>query len=60
MTQEIKQEQGPTPAKQPAQTGKAEQSKSRADRKKATVELTDAELQAVNGGGGRGGIGGEV
>ena len=60
MTQNTKPEQSPVHAEQPAPTGKAEQPGNRADRKKGIVELTDAELQAVNGGGGRGGLGGEV
>lgn len=61
MTQETKQEQAPTPAENPAvSTGMAQPSQDCADRKKSVVELTDADLQAVNGGGGRGGLGGEV
>ena len=57
MTQKTLQEQAPTPAENPAvPTGTAHPSQSRAGRKKATVELTDADLQAVNGGGSKPGI----
>ena len=59
MTHETIQAQVPTPAEQPAPAGKPEQPKSHAGKKKAVVELTDAELQAVSGGGGRGGLGGD-
>lgn len=60
MTQETKQERTPARAEKPAPAGKAEQPQGRADREKAIVELTEADLQAVSGGGGRSGIGGDV
>ena len=60
MTPETKPEQAPGRTEKPAPAGKTEQPRSRADRNKAIAELPDADLQAVNGGGGRGGIGGEV
>ena len=60
MTQETNQEQASVRAEQPAPAGKAEQPQGRADRKNALVELTETDLQAVSGGGGRGGLGGEV
>ncbi len=49
MTQEIKQAQVPAPAEKPAPSGKTEQPKVR---EAAVIELTDADLQAVIGGGG--------
>ena len=52
MTQEIKPEQAPARAEKPAPTGKAEQPQGRAGGKHAVAELTDTDLQAVNGGGG--------
>lgn len=57
MTQETRREQVPVHAEKPAPTGKTEHLKARADRKKAIIELTDADLQAVNGGGSKPGIG---
>ena len=41
-------------------TSKSEQPKNSPRLEETLVELTDADLQAVTGGGGRGGIGGEV
>lgn len=50
MTQRTIQEQVPAPAEQPAApTGTPQPSQGRADRKKAIVELTDAELQGASG-----------
>jgi len=60
MTQASKQEQASARPKHPAPAGKGEHHKSRAGSKAALIALTDADLQAVTGGGGRGGIGGEV
>lgn len=60
MTKATKQEQGPTPAKHPAPAGKAEQPEGRNGREAPVAELTDTDLQAVSGGGGRGGLGGDV
>jgi hypothetical protein len=57
MRQEIKPEQVPMPAENPAvPAGTAHPSQGRADRKKAVVELTDADLQTVSGGGSKPGI----
>ena len=48
----------PTPTERPAvPTETAQPSQGRADRKKALAALTEAELQAVNGGGSKPGIG---
>jgi hypothetical protein len=55
MTQETKHEQAPARAEKPAPAGKAEQPKGAAFNEVAVVELTDADLQAINGGGGAGG-----
>jgi len=55
-----KQEQAPVLAPNPAPAGKSEQPKNAPRLEETLVELTDADLQAVTGGGGRGGIGGEV
>jgi predicted ATP-dependent serine protease len=70
MTQETKPEQTPARAEKPAPAGKAEQPKNHVGNEAAVIELTNADLQAVNGGGGvsggvlrnggRGGIGGDV
>lgn len=60
MTQETKHKQTPARTEKPVPAGKAEQPTGRADRKKAIAELTDADLQTVSGGGGAGGLGGEV
>ena len=58
MTHETKPEQGPLPAGHPAvSNGTVHPSQGGADRKKAFVALTDADLQAVNGGGSKPGIG---
>ncbi len=60
MTQETKQERVITPAENSAvPTETTYPAQGRAERKKAILELTDAELQLVNGGAGKGGIGGE-
>ena len=57
MRQETTQAQVPTPAEKPAvPTGTAHPSQGRADKKSAFVELTDADLQAVNGGGSKPGV----
>ena len=56
MTQETTQAQTPALAEKPAQAGTAEQPKGHPRAKKAVVELTDADLQAVNGGGSKPGI----
>ena len=60
MTQKIKQEQTPARVENPAPAGQAEQPKDHPGSEAAIVELTDADLQAVNGGGGRVGGTGEV
>lgn len=52
MTQEPKQGQTPVRAEKPAPAGKAKQPKNRTGNEASAVELTDADLQAVNGGGG--------
>jgi hypothetical protein len=57
MTHKTIQEQAPARAGKPAPAGKAQQPKGRADRKKAIVELTDTDLQAVNSGGAKPGVG---
>jgi hypothetical protein len=58
MTHKIPQEQAHARAERPAvSTGTTHPSQGCADRKKAIVELTDADLQAVNGGGSKPGIG---
>ena len=52
MAQETTQAQAPTPAEPPAVPASAAQpAQGRADRKNAVVDLTDAELQVVSGGG---------
>jgi hypothetical protein len=57
MTHETVQAQISTPAEKPAAPTKAVQpSQGRADKKKAIIELTDVELQAVSGGGSKPGI----
>jgi bacteriocin-like protein len=57
MTQETKQEQAPARAEKPAPASKAEQPKNRPGNEAAVTELTDAELQAVTGGGSKPGVG---
>jgi hypothetical protein len=60
MTQETKQGQTPARVEQPAPAGKAEQPQDATLSEVTTVELTDTDLQAVNGGGGvSGGVLGE-
>ena len=59
MTKETKPEQTPARAEQPAPAGKTEQPKGAAFSEVAVVELTDTDLQAVSGGGGAGGLGGD-
>jgi bacteriocin-like protein len=60
MTQETKPEQAPARAEKPAPAGKAEQPKGSAGSEVAVTELTDTDLQTVNGGGGlSGGVLGE-
>ena len=56
MTQETTQAQAPARAEKPAPAGTAEQPKGHPRAKKAVAELTDADLQAVNGGGSKPGI----
>ncbi len=59
MTQETKQERVITPAENSAvPTGTAQPSQGGTSKKEAVVELSDADLQAVNGGSVRGGGGG--
>ena len=60
MKQEPIQAQGIARAEHPTPAGKAEQPKGRADRKKALVELTDADLQAVSGGASKPSSGGNI
>jgi hypothetical protein len=60
MTPETKPEQAIVHAEKPAPAGQAEQPSGRANNEAPVVELTDADLQAVTGGGGRTGGGGEV
>jgi hypothetical protein len=60
MRQVTKQEQAPARAEQLAPAGKDEHSQGRATREQALVELTETDLQAVTGGGGAGGLGGDV
>ena len=57
MTHKTLQEQAPARAEQPAvPTGTAQPSQSDSGKKEAIVELTSADLQAVNGGGSKPGI----
>ena len=51
MTQETKREHLSAHAEKPAPAGKTEQPKGRAGNEAAIVELADADLQAVSGGG---------
>jgi hypothetical protein len=60
MTHETKPEQAAVRPKKPTPAGKAVQPQGRAGNEAAVTELTDADLQAVTGGGDRGGLGGEV
>ena len=60
MTQETKQGQTPARAEKPAPAGTAEQPRGRAGNEVAVTELTDTDLQTVNGGAGlSGGVLGE-
>jgi hypothetical protein len=56
MRQETKRERLSARAEKPAPAGKTEQPKGRAGNEAAIVELTDADLQAVSGGGAKRGI----
>jgi hypothetical protein len=56
MTQETKREHLSARAEKPAPAGKTEQPKGRAGNEAALVELTDADLQAVSGGGSKPGV----
>ena len=52
MTQETKPERTPARAEKPAPAGKPEQPKGAAFSEAPVIELTDADLQTVSGGGG--------
>lgn len=61
MTQETKQERVITSAESLVVfSGTAQPTQGGAGAKKAVTELTDTDLQAVTGGGGRGGLGGDI
>jgi hypothetical protein len=57
MTQETTQAQVPTPAEQPARSHRNSLIRGLCCPEEAMVELTDADLQAVSGGGSKPGIG---
>lgn len=60
MAQGTTQAQAPTPAEQPiVPSGTVQSPKGPAARKKAVVELTEAELQAISGGGSKPGMVGD-